>query len=946
MRALLLASFVAASAAHRAEARVPGDEAPSRFVVEVAKIFTGSDGTDVPRVLEPGAMLVVDGKIAAIGTEVEAPPGTPVLDCSNQVLMPGVVLATSTLAGSASGMHTISAQYDVSDSFDRHANYHSYLMAGITTCYAGAGIDRLVSGQGAVVKLAGGEERAQILRSGAFLDVSLAASSLRPPLEGEVVIPPASDNPIQPDRRQRPSGRISQLATLQAAFAAAARGESSNPGTAALVASVGARQPLRVVADREGEIQRALRFASTVQQPVLLAGLAEAGEVEDALAAARLPLVVELGSVLAPAPNPAVDGNALVRPANTAARLASRGLDVALSMPYGSDPRELLFAAATAVDADYGVERVVAGLTSVPARILGVGDRVGTLSAGRDADFLLLSAEPLSRGSHVQAVYVDGRAVASRPKSDAGQSTVLRAGTLHTGTGEVLEGGAEVLIRDGKIARVGRSVGVPPGAQVVDFGDDAVLAPGFIDCNSQIGLGADRAALGLDLDLTRAVAAAGDEELAVAGSGVTTVLLQDAGSRPNGGRVVPVKTAGATRSDRVLSSLAAVKIGWRGNLDPITTAEGLRRALESGKKYHETWIKYEEELQKWKDAQASASEEEKRKLAEAAKKEAEQAHEEVSTEKKVDPVTGKWELELSGGPMPEPMQAELNLKLEGTEVSGTFVGLFGGPEDAAEVAGTLSGKQLELELRADIPIPVTLSATLDAEDSMTGALAIGDQFNLDVTGKRTEKTFEEITVVTRRKKRDDSGKPQPPPVNDALEPYRSLFGKKTPVLFDVDRAVAMRTALPIFAEYELDVVLMTASELELLAESQGMPNVRGVVVSDQLLGRNRDGEIEIPAAEWSVQGVSVGLQSGPQRSSRGLERNVSFAVRQGFGPEDALAALTSRPAQLFGLADRVGALAAGLDADVVVFSGELFAPGSKVLAVFVDGERVEQESVQ
>jgi imidazolonepropionase-like amidohydrolase len=57
----------------------------------------------------------------------------------------------------------------------------------------------------------------------------------------------------------------------------------------------------------------------------------------------------------------------------------------------------------------------------------------------------------------------------------------------------------------------------------------------------------------------------------------------------------------------------------------------------------------------------------------------------------------------------------------------------------------------------------------------------------------------------------------------------------------------------------------------------------------------------------------------------------------GIGFESALAAVTTTPAKLLGVVDRVGTIEAGKDADLVLWSGEPFQPGSRVLATIVDG---------
>ena len=76
-----------------------------------------------------------------------------------------------------------------------------------------------------------------------------------------------------------------------------------------------------------------------------------------------------------------------------------------------------------------------------------------------------------------------------------------------------------------------------------------------------------------------------------------------------------------------------------------------------------------------------------------------------------------------------------------------------------------------------------------------------------------------------------------------------------------------------------------------------------------------------------------------------LRDQAALAVRHGLPREEALRAVTSRAAALAGAGDRVGTLAPGRDADLVLFDGDPLEPSSRVLLVAVDGEVVAGEEV-
>ena len=67
---------------------------------------------------------------------------------------------------------------------------------------------------------------------------------------------------------------------------------------------------------------------------------------------------------------------------------------------------------------------------------------------------------------------------------------------------------------------------------------------------------------------------------------------------------------------------------------------------------------------------------------------------------------------------------------------------------------------------------------------------------------------------------------------------------------------------------------------------------------------------------------------------------AALAAREGMTDEEAFKAVTVYPAELLGLGSRIGSIAAGKDADIVVFDGHPFDTRTKISHVFIDGERV------
>lgn len=88
-------------------------------------------------------------------------------------------------------------------------------------------------------------------------------------------------------------------------------------------------------------------------------------------------------------------------------------------------------------------------------------------------------------------------------------------------------------------------------------------------------------------------------------------------------------------------------------------------------------------------------------------------------------------------------------------------------------------------------------------------------------------------------------------------------------------------------------------------------------------------------------GVSVALTSNaPRYAPDWLRIGAAIAMREGLSRTDALNSVTTTAAEIAGVSDRVGALAKGLDADFVVYSGDPLDLRSRILEVFINGERV------
>jgi imidazolonepropionase-like amidohydrolase len=919
------------------------DQASESYAVKAGWIYTVSASGE-PAVLEDAVLWVKDGRIAAVGRDLALPDDLPLFDHGGEVIIPGLILADSGLISSMGGKESVSAKYRAIDAFDFHGDHRKLLSGGVTTLYLNPGTQRLVAGRGAVVKVAGPAGMGSVLKEGGDLVVNLGERAFNPPPLQEYPLPASSATPIPPAEPQRPTSRLSQYEEIRAAFERARAHDSGARGKGGkfdynlecLAEALKASPVLRIDARRQEDIEGALRLLDRLGMKGYLTGALEAHGATALLEASEVPVVLEVPvSLNQPATDRGITPDPLDARLDTAAILEAAGIPFALTIPHSQAAGDLMPGAAAAVRGGLRPETALAALTRMPARILGVSDRVGTLEQGKDADFLVLSGHPFRTQTHVLKVYSSGREVFSHPAY--ARTMVVRAGTIYPMNGPMIRDGA-VLIEDGKISSVGGRVPHPPGARTLDAGPGSVLVPGFIDGHGHLGLEGDGSAPATDISPARAVVRPGLRFGEVAAAGVTTVIMAPRSAPPKGAQVAAIKTAGTGKGEMVVKELVGLKFVFR-NQDPVLGAAGLESALKAGKDYADKWIKYYEDLKKWKEEQAAKKTKgEAKEEAEKEKKEEKAVVEEAQEEEKADPVTGTWEYTVEGGPLPEPQQGIFRLKLDGDQITGTGKSLFSGEEEVA-VQGTLNGDQVRLELDLETPVgKPTVEAKIDREDHMIGEVKLGSFFSLSYEAIRTEKA-EPVLKVTFSKKKSKDGRPEPPKLNEALEPYRSLMAGTATALVEVRTAAEIEKVIEIFRDkFKVPLGLLGADEAYKVAGRIKEAGV-SVVLPSRILSKRKN-KTHVLADELAREGIPIIFQSAAEDGARTLPLNASYAVNKGLDPEEALKALTLYPAKLFRIDDRVGSLAPGKDADLIIFNGDPFEMGSSIEHVISGGKEV------
>jgi imidazolonepropionase-like amidohydrolase len=326
-------------------------------------------------------VLLRDGRVVAVGTDVEIPKGVPVALRPDAWVIPAFVDASTGL-GLVGDLDETSRP--VEDDIDlglvidsQHRDFSAARAAGIGTCGVLPGDRNVFGGEGSAVKTSGDVV-------GVVAKLALGPSVLRP--------------------GRAPTSRSGVMALLRETLEGAHGAEGTSAGSLSRfasgrtvgIASVAGAQDvssLIELAERFG-LRVALRLAPTLE-PKDFEGLA----VKDR--------VIVLGPYSASTPS---------RVLKVAKVLSAQGATLAFASDAPARPAAALrLGAALAVRYGLPAPRALHALTQGGADALGLGDRIGSLDVGKDADVTVLSGPPLDLRSRVLELYVGGRRVYRRP---------------------------------------------------------------------------------------------------------------------------------------------------------------------------------------------------------------------------------------------------------------------------------------------------------------------------------------------------------------------------------------------------------------------------------------------------------------------------------------------------------------------------------------------------
>ena len=363
--------------------------------------------------IEAGVLVCGDGRILAAGAEgdVVVPAGATVHDVRGRVIIPGLVDTHSHVGGGWGGDSSTPIQPDVRmlDAVDcRDEGFQRAQAGGITTLNVMSGSGLLMSGETIYLK----NNDADTIEGMAYHWP-----------DGEVMGGMKMANGTNSQRDPPfPGTRGKSAALVREAFVraqeyrrkieAAGDDASKRPDRdlelEALLEVLDGKRIVHPHTHRHDDILTVLRLQQEFGFRVVLHHVSEAWKVADEIVAAHVPCSL----IVIDTPGGKIEAKDF--DAKNAAELERRGAADLVAFhtdDWISDSRLFLRSGALAVRAGCSPETALAGLTLNAARMIDLGDRVGSLEPGKDADFVLLSGDPFSVYTRVEQTWVSGRKV-------------------------------------------------------------------------------------------------------------------------------------------------------------------------------------------------------------------------------------------------------------------------------------------------------------------------------------------------------------------------------------------------------------------------------------------------------------------------------------------------------------------------------------------------------
>lgn len=384
-------------------------------------------GTVVPVVgaqIPNGTVVIANGRIQAVGANVQAPAGATVIDATGLFVYPGMIDSGTELGlteiGSVPGSTDTReiGDFNPQDVALTAVNAHSELIPvsrvnGVTTVITSAQ-GALMSGTAALMDLWGWTPDEMAIKPRAAMVMSYPASGgfggrgggFGGRGQGGADAAETQSRQVRALRSFLADARsYAEVKARLANGGARAEAPRANQAMESLIPVIRGEMPVIFDVSSADQIRGVLALADSFKLKVILRGPRDAWRFADTLAARNIPVIVG-PTTQAPGSDDAYD--ALYAQPGV---LAKAGVKIAFQTSGSADVRNLPYNVALATAYGLDMDEAIKAVTINPAQIFGVADRYGSLEAGKVANVMVTTGNPLDVRSTVKHLFIRGQVV-------------------------------------------------------------------------------------------------------------------------------------------------------------------------------------------------------------------------------------------------------------------------------------------------------------------------------------------------------------------------------------------------------------------------------------------------------------------------------------------------------------------------------------------------------
>lgn len=359
-------------------------------------------------------ILIADGKIKEIGSNLAVPEGTEIIDASGKEIYPGFVEAHGHIGLDGHGIGYEGTDYNEMNDIvcpqlrgidgvkPMQPTFENAAKAGVTCVCVGPGSANVLGGTFTTIKTVGKRVDDMVVRDAVAMKCAFG------------------ENPKRCYQSKSDSSRMTTAFKLREALAKAreymlkkeAAGDDISKAPAldmkyeALIPVLKKEIPLKAHAHATEDLFTALRIAKEFDVKITLEHVTEGHLIVEELAKENVPLAV--GPTLTEASKFELRNKSWTTPGV----LAKAGCQVSIITDSPVIPQEYLpICAGLAVQAGMDPFQALQAITINPAKHVGIADRVGSLEVGKDADIVIADGNPMEVSTKIEKVFIDGKLI-------------------------------------------------------------------------------------------------------------------------------------------------------------------------------------------------------------------------------------------------------------------------------------------------------------------------------------------------------------------------------------------------------------------------------------------------------------------------------------------------------------------------------------------------------